>query len=102
MCRRSHGRLRQQRACTWRAKSRQHPHVATVIDIGKSTLHDSMNEQGFCNDVIRLGGRLVSEQVCDKDAVDELFKVIAEIAWSDAEDRQRWHQKMLARQRPPA
>ena len=76
--------------------------IATVIDIGKSRIHDRMDDQGLVNDVIRLGCRLVSEQVCGKEAVDELFRVVAEVAWTDAEDRQHWQEIMLARQQFPS
>lgn len=72
--------------------------IATVIDIAQSTLHDRMNDQGFFNDVARLGRRLESGHVCSKKEVDELFKVVAKAAWADKEERRHWIDKMLARQ----
>ena len=72
--------------------------VATVIDIAQSTLHDGMNAQGFVNDVVRLGCRLELGQICSNQSVDELFRVVAEAAWADKEERRYWRDKMLARQ----
>ena len=71
--------------------------LAQVVQ-AESTLDDRMNDQGFVNDVARLGRRLESGHVCSKKEVDELFKVVAKAAWADKEERRHWIDKMLARQ----
>jgi hypothetical protein len=63
-----------------------------IIDFADSQLHEAFHDEGFANDIARIGARMVTEGACSQEQTAGFINATAETAWPDSALRSNWLQ----------